>query len=87
MAQKETQHLLGQTPIRPTPANPQPVNFGSNVIVFDPSDLTIGTQTQQILGSQTQFGNGRVAFFFKPGVYSNLTVNIGYYTTVSCHLS
>lgn len=70
--------------MRPTPTNPEPVDFGSNVIVFDPSVSNIQAQTQHILATQksNQFGTVRTAFFFKPGVYSNLTVEIGYYTTV-----
>jgi hypothetical protein len=82
MADEESQHQLGQKPLRPSPTNPDPVNFGSNVTIFDPSNPNIQAQTQQILGTETEFGTTRTAFFFKPGVYNNLTVDIGYYTTV-----
>lgn len=73
-----------QKPIRPTPTNPDPVDFGPNVIIFDPSVTTIQAQTQGILNTQksNQFGMARYAFFFKKGVYNNLTLEIGYYTTV-----
>jgi hypothetical protein len=82
MADSKIRHQLEQQPLRPSPTNPDPVDFGSNVTIFDPSDLNIQTQTQRALGTNTQFGPTRTAFFFKPGVYNNLTVQIGYYTTV-----
>jgi hypothetical protein len=82
MADKETQRPLEQKPMRPSPTNPDPVDFGSNVTIFDNSNPNIQAQTQQILATQTEFGTSRAAFFFKPGVYNNLTVDIGYYTTV-----
>jgi hypothetical protein len=74
----------GQQPIRPAPTNPGPVDFGPNVIIFDPKVTTIQAQTQSILNTQksNQFGTARYAFFFKKGVYNNLTLEIGYYTTV-----
>lgn len=70
--------------VRPTPINPDPVDFGSNVIVFDPSTPQINQQINTILLAQkaNQFGTARTAFFFKPGVYNDITVEIGYYTTV-----
>jgi hypothetical protein len=73
-----------QKPIRPAPINPDPVDFGPNVMIFDPNVTTIQAQTQSILNTQksNQFGAARYAFFFKPGVYNNLTLEIGYYTTV-----
>jgi len=82
MADGKIRHQTEQQPMRPSPTNSDPVDFGSNVIIFDPSDSTIQIQTQQALGTNTQFGLTRTAFFFKPGVYNNLTVQIGYYTTV-----
>ena len=84
MADTKIQDQGGQKPIRPVPSNPEPVDFGPNVIVFDPSNATIQTQTQSILNVQktNQFGTARYAFFFKPGIYNKLTVEIGYYTTV-----
>ena len=84
MADTNIHHQGGQKPIRPAPTNPEPVDFGPNVLIFDPSTATIQTWTQNILNAQktNQFGTARYAFFFKPGVYNNLTVEIGYYTTV-----
>jgi hypothetical protein len=71
---------------RPTPTNPNPVDFGPNVFVFDPSMpiSDIQARTDTILQQQqaNQFGTERIAFFFKPGSYNPLNVEIGYYTTV-----
>jgi hypothetical protein len=71
---------------RPTPTNPNPVNFGPNVLIFDPSMpmATIQSQVNTIQNQQepNQFGTERIAFFFKPGSYNPLIVQIGYYTTV-----
>lgn len=71
---------------RLTAINPNPVDFGPNVILFDPSmSITdIQSRADTILDQQqvNQFGTERVAFFFKPGAYNNLNVEIGYYTTV-----
>jgi hypothetical protein len=71
---------------RPTPTNPRPVDFGANVFIFDPSMpiSDIQSKTKQVLNQQqaNQFGTERVAFFFKPGSYDKLFVEIGYYTTV-----
>src|SRR5204863_2180288 len=71
---------------RPTPTNPNAVDFGPNVVVFDPSMPinAIQTKTSQILSQQVanQFGPERIAFFFKPGSYNKLVMEIGYYTTV-----
>jgi hypothetical protein len=83
----------GQNPLphppmgpRPTPTNPNPVDFGPNVFIFDPSMSIsdIQSKTTQILNQQqaNQFGTERIAFFFKPGSYDNLVVDIGYYTTI-----
>jgi hypothetical protein len=61
-------------------------NFGNNVLVFDPamSMSAIQSQVDNIFSAQknSEFGSGRYAFFFKPGHYTNLAVNIGYYTQV-----
>lgn len=45
---------------------------------------SIQTQVNNVLAQQkpSQFGQARYAFFFKPGLYNNLNVEIGYYTTV-----
>ena len=60
-------------------------NFGPNVLIFDPSMsmTTIQSQLDSTYAQQdsAQFGNGRFAYFFKPGNY-NLDVQIGFYTEV-----
>ena len=61
-------------------------NFGANVLTFDPamSMATIQSQLSAVFGQQqnSQFGSGRYVYLFKPGQYTNLDVNIGYYTQV-----
>jgi hypothetical protein len=58
-------------------------NFGSNVVVFDPSMgvATIQGQINTIYTAQgtTQFSTNRKALLFKAGQYSGLNVDIGYY--------
>lgn len=72
---------------RPTPTNPNPVDFGPNVLIFDPSMSMsdIQSKTHNIFlqqdGYANQFSPGRYAYLFKPGSYS-LNVEVGYYTTV-----
>jgi hypothetical protein len=61
-------------------------NFGPNVLVFDPSMsmATIQNQLSGVFANQqnNQFGSSRYAYFFKPGQYTNLDVNLGYYMQV-----
>jgi uncharacterized repeat protein (TIGR02543 family) len=61
------------------------VNFGPNVIIFDPSmsSATIQSQIDAVYSSQktNQFGSQRYALLFKPGTY-NVNVNVGFYTQV-----
>jgi hypothetical protein len=61
-------------------------NFGGSVLIFDPSMsmATIQSQLSAVFSQQqnSQFGSSRYAFFFKPGQYTNLDVNLGYYTQV-----
>ena len=70
---------------RPTATNPNPVDFGPNVLIFDPSMpmANIQSTTDTIFHQQdaNQFGLGRYAYLFKPGSYS-LNVQVSYYTTV-----
>jgi hypothetical protein len=58
-------------------------DFGSNVLVFDPTMNTSTMQTQlTAISTQqqgAQFGTGRYAWLFKPGSYT-LDVNVGFYT-------
>ena len=66
--------------------NPAAPGFGTNVLIFDPSMSMPAIQTQlNAVFSNSQnreFGAGRYALFFKPGQYTNLDVNLGYYTQV-----
>jgi hypothetical protein len=61
------------------------LDFGPNVIIFDPSMPmeTIQEKCDTIFKQQerSQFGKNRYAFLFKPGDY-NVDVNVGYYTHV-----
>ncbi len=66
--------------------NPAVPNFGPNVLMFDPS-MSMATIQSQLNGvfavqQNNQFGTQRYSLFFKPGQYSNLDVNLGYYTQV-----
>jgi hypothetical protein len=61
-------------------------NFGANVLVFDPSMSMAAIQSQlnTVFAAQkkSEFGPGRYVYLFKPGQYTNLDVNLGYYTHV-----
>jgi hypothetical protein len=60
-------------------------NFGPNVVLFDPAMpmATIQSKLDHIfLRSRREFGTNRHAIFFTAGVYSNLDVNVGFYTEV-----
>jgi len=61
-------------------------NFGPNVFIFDPTMpmTTIQSQLDSIFATQrnSEFGSGRYACLFKPGQYTNLDVNLGYYMQV-----
>jgi hypothetical protein len=60
-------------------------NFGSNVLIFDPSmsSSTIQNQINSVYNSQqtSEMGTGRYALLFKPGTY-NVDVPVGFYTQV-----
>jgi hypothetical protein len=60
-------------------------NFGSNVIIFDPSQSTSTMQNEinSVFNSQqtSEMGTNRYALLFKPGTY-NLDVPVGFYTQV-----
>ncbi|RPJ26099.1 MAG: discoidin domain-containing protein, partial [Chloroflexi bacterium] len=77
------------TMLSPTTTSTQPsgpVDFGPNVIIFDPamSSSTIQNQLNSVFSIQesNQFGNERYAFLFKPGTYS-VDANIGFNTQIS----
>ncbi|GAA4587640.1 discoidin domain-containing protein [Planotetraspora phitsanulokensis] len=62
-------------------------SLGPNVIVFDPSQsaATIQSQLNSVFATQesNQFGAQRYALMFKPGTYSNLNAQIGFYTSIA----
>ncbi len=59
-------------------------NFGPNVLIFDPTMTNIQNQITAVYAQQkyNQFGTQRTAMMFKPGVYPNLDLPLGYYTQV-----
>ena len=59
------------------------LDFGPNVLIFDPSSSDIQLQVDNVFATQesNQFGPERYAIFFKPGFY-DLNVQVGFYTTV-----
>jgi hypothetical protein len=61
--------------------------LGSNVIVFDPSmsSTSIQSQLDSVFNTQesNQFGSQRYALLFKPGTYSGLNAQIGFYTSIA----
>lgn len=70
---------------------PSPLDFGPNVLIFDPSMPTSHIQAQvDAIYTQmvdNEMGSERYAFLFKPGVYGSaaepLIVKVGYYTDVA----
>ncbi|MBN9389091.1 MAG: adenylyl cyclase [Chloroflexi bacterium] len=74
----------------PLPPTSQP-NFGSNVLIFDPSMPTsqIQAAVDAVAAQQVpnQFGTARYALLFKPGTYGTadapLNFQVGYYTEVA----
>lgn len=60
-------------------------DLGPNVIVFDPSTAGIQAKLDEVFKKQesAQFGTGRYALLFKPGSYSGLNAQIGFYTSIS----
>src|SRR6478736_2924222 len=66
-------------------------DFGSNVLIFDPSMSTsqIQTAVDSVASQQVsnQFGTQRFALLFRPGTYGSstdpLNVQVGYYTAVA----
>ncbi|MFG3073925.1 coagulation factor 5/8 type domain-containing protein [Streptomyces sp. NPDC048225] len=72
-----------------SPAGPRALpgggDLGPNVIVFDPSTANIQARLNEIFKQQesAQFGTGRYALLFKPGTYSGLNAQLGFYTSVA----
>ncbi len=64
-------------------------DFGPNVTIFDQSVPSATIQAQldaafkpQVLNPNAQFGSFRRAFLFKPGRYSGIWANLGFYTSI-----
>ncbi|GII25106.1 discoidin domain-containing protein [Planosporangium mesophilum] len=62
-------------------------SLGPNVLVFDPamSSASIQSQLDSVFRQQesNQFGTQRYALLFKPGTYSGLNAQIGFYTSIA----
>jgi Alpha-L-arabinofuranosidase B (ABFB) domain len=63
-------------------------DFGPNVVIFDPLSANIqskidGVFKAELLTSTAQFGDRRTVFLFKPGTYSGIFANLGFYTTIA----
>ncbi|WP_240942783.1 discoidin domain-containing protein [Planosporangium thailandense] len=62
-------------------------SLGPNVIVFDPSmsGTAIQAQLDTVFRQQerNQFGTQRYALLFKPGTYSGINAQIGFYTSIA----
>ncbi len=78
------------TPSSASPSGP-PVtgggDLGPNVIVYDPSmsSTSIQASLDKVFATQekNQFGTQRYALLFKPGSYSNLNAQLGFYTSIA----
>ncbi|MEV4118543.1 discoidin domain-containing protein [Micromonospora sp. NPDC049645] len=81
----------GSTPTTPPPTTGPPIpgggDLGSNVIVFDPSmsSSSIQSKLDQVFATQetNQFGTQRYALLFKPGSYTGLNAQLGFYTSIA----
>jgi len=69
----------------PLPSDASPMDFGPNVLIFDPSmsPADIQSKCDTIFQTQqsNQFGQERFALLFKPGSY-DAKVQVGFYTTL-----
>lgn len=66
---------------------PNPPAWPESVVVFGPNDNDITNVIEQLTEDLNDveighFSNRRLAILFKPGVYSGVTVKVGYYTQV-----
>jgi hypothetical protein len=77
--------VFGTTGDDPGPVIPGGGDLGPNVHVFDPSTTGIQAKLDAVFKEQesAQFGSGRHAFLFKPGTYSGLNAQIGFYTQIA----
>ncbi|MEU4339595.1 discoidin domain-containing protein [Micromonospora lupini] len=86
----------GSTPTTPPPTTAPPTtgppipgggDLGSNVILFDPSmsSSSIQSKLDQVFATQekNQFGTQRYALLFKPGSYTGLNAQLGFYTSIA----
>ncbi|MFE6488185.1 coagulation factor 5/8 type domain-containing protein, partial [Streptomyces sp. NPDC057757] len=80
------------SPASAAPGTPEAANalpgggdLGPNVIVFDPSTAGIQARLDEVFRQQesAQFGEGRYALLFKPGTYSGLNAQLGFYTSIA----
>ncbi|MGY0021870.1 coagulation factor 5/8 type domain-containing protein [Streptomyces sp. cg35] len=81
---------LGSAVASAAPAAPRETlagggDLGPNVIVFDPATPGIQAKLDEIFKQQesAQFGAGRYALLFKPGSYSGLNAQLGFYTSIA----
>ncbi|WP_089103586.1 discoidin domain-containing protein [Streptomyces hyaluromycini] len=60
-------------------------DLGPNVIVVDPSTPDLQAKFDSVFAQQesAQFGTGRYQFLLKPGTYSGINAQIGFYTSIS----
>ncbi|XCM83939.1 discoidin domain-containing protein [Kitasatospora sp. HUAS MG31] len=60
-------------------------DLGPNVLVFDPSTPGIQAKVDEVFRKQeaNQFGSDRYALLFKPGTYSGINAQIGFYTSIA----
>lgn len=60
-------------------------DLGPNVLVFDPATPGIQARLDEVFRQQesAQFGTGRYALLFKPGTYSGLNAQLGFYTSIA----
>ncbi|GAA2634918.1 coagulation factor 5/8 type domain-containing protein [Streptomyces axinellae] len=79
----------GQASAKPTAGRPRAVpgggDLGPNVIIFDPATPGIQGKLDEVFRKQesAQFGTGRYAFLFRPGSYSGLNAQLGFYTSIA----
>ncbi|MGW3284203.1 coagulation factor 5/8 type domain-containing protein [Streptomyces sp. NPDC001002] len=86
-ARAEAAPTSGSAAVPGPAALPGGGDLGANVIVFDPSmsSASIQSRLDQIFQQQetAQFGTGRYQLLFKPGTYSGLNAQLGFYTSIS----
>ncbi|MFD9003288.1 coagulation factor 5/8 type domain-containing protein [Streptomyces sp. NPDC059582] len=73
------------SPRRSPLALPGGGDLGPNVLIFDSSTPNIQARLDDVFRRQesAQFGTGRYALLFKPGTYSGLNAQLGFYTSIA----